>query len=182
MPKNIWIAGALALLVGGAGFAVWNANQDPEGEAVGVSSRGLDVWERLSEYEAHYLRSWSSALHAPPERPLDVLEAFNELAYSVTGPGGFWRKTLPGWLGCASDAETAPCVALTDAASEFEKWDALQGKIQKLSERKARRFLVKHHEELIEYLDTYVPAEPNDTAMRQTKFYETHLAASMASL
>lgn len=140
----------------------------------------IEIWRRLSPYASTFLRSWRSALEGTDDpAAMDVLDAFNELAYAITGPGGFWRKTVPQqWLGCGVDAATPPgCEQMTQAERELGRWDAIQKQIGELSPEQAARFLSRNKKRILAYLDTYVPSAPSATGMRDTAFYRTTLAA-----
>lgn len=143
------------------------------------------VWTQLGSFQDTHLKAWKDALAAgESDSASDVLDAFNELAYTVTGPAGFWRKTLPTqWLGCAANADTDACVALAAAGPDLAKWDAFQAKISTLgSERAAARFLKKNEKRIATYIATYVPVRFSASDIRETGFFKTKLATALAQL
>ena len=104
------------------------------GQASDPDSRVADhadaIWSRLHQYSGSYLRRYFIAADASSPSAADVLAAFNELAYQVTGPGGFWRKQGPhSWLGCKAQPESASCGAIETLAEDLARWDALQEQI-----------------------------------------------------
>jgi hypothetical protein len=171
----------LLLLVGVAGFIVFSVDNDPTGQATGQNST-LALWSDLSAYEGSFLKSYKGAFESEQPEPTEVLEAFNELGFAVTGHGGFWRKTVRDqWLGCQMNAETAACRSMEKALGELADWDAFQEKLAKVSDAGAKRFLARNHRKMNDYLERYVPAEKSATSMEQTGFYKAHLEAAMKS-
>lgn len=142
------------------------------------------IWKRLSSYSGSFLRSWRQALEAddaPP--PNDIVDAFNELAFAVTGPTGFWRKTVPGrWLGCESTPDSAPCKKVQELNKDLEQWDQIQKQIESLAPDKSAVFLARNEARILLYLDTYVPTEPSSEAMKATPFYQKNLAQVMDTM
>lgn len=137
-----------------------------------------ELWSRLKPFSGSYLKAWRSQLDADPASATDVVDAFNELAIQVTGPTGFWRKTLPDqWLGCAENGETPPCQKMAAMKDELTQWDGIQKQIQELEPEKAQKFVQKNYAKLVSYLETYVPEEPSAAAMKKTPFYQKHLAS-----
>ena len=169
----------LLILVGAAGFIVYSADQDPTGQATGQSSSAA-LWSDLSTYEASFLKNYRGAFEGETPDAIEVLEAFNELGFAVTGHGGFWRKTVRDqWLGCEMNGETAPCKSLSKALGELADWDAFQEKASNVSDSGAKRFLARNHRKMRSYLTRYVPTEKSAQGMEATGFYKSHLAASM---
>lgn len=180
MKQRIAVLGGLAVVVAAAGFLVFTQQQDPTGRAAGSSAQADELWQAMSQYQGSYLRGWKRAFKTGEYAPADVLEAFNELGYAVTGPGGFWRKDLPnGWLGCRRLPDSPACEALAGTTSELEKWDAFQGEIRETDEADARKFIEANQGKMIEYIKRYVPTEPSSSAMQSTPFYQEHLAGAM---
>jgi hypothetical protein len=173
---------ALLLLVGTAGFFVMSTDQDPTGQATGQRS-AVALWSDLSAYEGSFLKSYKGAFVEGEEpQATEVLEAFNELGFAVTGHGGFWRKTVRDqWFGCPMNAETAVCKSLERALGELADWDVFQEKVANVSGPGAKRFLARNHRRMTAYLTRYVPAEKSATSMEQTAFYKAHLEAAMKS-
>ena len=159
------------------------ASGDGPGLAAGLTSKqsAAEIWKRLAAYDHGYLEAWKDVLSDPDPSPRDVLDAFNELAFAITGPAGFWRKTVPErWLGCQADPDTPVCKALVGAsAARFEALDKLQAEIAELPAGKESTFLAKHGTELLAYLDAYVPATPSMSAMRDTGFFKDTLAQKL---
>ena len=177
---------ALAGIVGGGGYYVWQMRQDPTGLATGRNGGGSQktgkVWSRLQAYKESYLRRYFSAFPPEKEAPTatDALEAFNELAYQVTGPGGFWRKEVPNrWLGCKAAPESASCGAIGVMGEDMARWDTLQEQIVGITDAGAGRFLDDHAAEILTYLDTMVPEEPSSAGMQKTPLFDKHLKAAM---
>ncbi len=155
-----------------------------DGEAkefgVGGGKAVAHVWAKMATYDSSYLKRWSDVLHQEPSSPAEVVDAFNELAFAVTGPKGFWRDTLPNsWLGCQNNPESEPCLKLKEAEPELQKWDKIQAKLSKMSDRKAKRFLSRNEARMMAYFDNYVPSDPSASAMKETGFYKTHLDGVM---
>lgn len=186
MKRTAIVVTALALVVSGAAWLVLSQQGEPTGQAVG--KRTSPVWAALGEHAEMWLPNWSDALAEPPTSPLDVVEAWNELAYAVTGKTGFWRKQVAGeWLGCGGDLgealdedldddEGAPCAGFAALEQELASWDKLQAQARDLEERRARAFLRRHEKKMLEYMKRYVPAEPSASAMRTTGAFNQHLA------
>jgi hypothetical protein len=174
---------------GGIDWPMPGAEANP---AVGASafSRGgsnqgaLAIWKRLSKYGGSFLKHWRQSLDsADMPSHTDVVDAFNELALAVTGPTGFWRKTVPNrWFGCEAMADSAPCKKLSSMYKELEQWDAIQKQIESLEGNQATQFLARNEARISLYLDTYVPAEPSADAMRTTPFYQKHLASVLDTM
>jgi hypothetical protein len=172
---------ALVLLVGSAAFIVVSTEHDPTGQATGQSSTAA-LWSDLSAYEGSFLRSYRGAFDTQNPEAMEVLEAFNELGFAVTGHGGFWRKTVRDqWLGCGMNAETAACKSLETALDELADWDAFQEKVSNVSDAGAKRFLARNHRRINSYLQRYVPAQKSASSMELTGFYKSHLAVTMKS-
>lgn len=151
--------------------------------AAGAFGRGnnqgaLAIWKRLSKYSGTFLKAWRQSLEAADiPSASDVVDAFNELALAVTGPTGFWRKTVPNrWLGCDAMAETEACKKVASLQKELEQWDAIQKQIETLESEQANQFLSRNEQRITLYLDTYVPNEPSADAMKSTPFYKKNLA------
>lgn len=179
--KKLFVLGFVAFVM--VSVACQGAEMSPSGNAAGVNTKHMKVWNRMAEYRTSYLTTWSDAFDAGPTSAMEVLEAFNELGYAVTGPQGFWRKTVRAqWLGCNFDADTAACEAMDKAMPAMAEWDAFQREIAELDERKARRFLAKNHTRMMRYLDTYVPTAPSASEMKETAFFQQNLASSMSGL
>ena len=134
-----------------------------------------EVWTRLGSYQSSYLKTWKDAF-GDDGSANDVVDAFNELAFAVTGPTGFWRDTLPKkWLGCENNKDSEPCMQLGKALPELEKWDSIQKKLSNMTEKKAAKFLNRNRTRMLTYFEHYVPQDPSAGAMKATGFYKAHL-------
>ena len=134
-----------------------------------------DFAQRLDRYADNYLRNWKEKLRAPGLDAMDVLEAWNELAFQVSGPGGFWRRTVPqNWWGCAGDAPADTCKKLEVATRDLGRWDRMQAAIGAIEPQQALGFLRKQKPKLVEYLDAVVPDEANQSSMEKTQFFQAH--------
>jgi hypothetical protein len=134
-----------------------------------------DLGDRLARYADGYLRNWKEKFRGGQVDALDVLEAWNELAFQVSGPAGFWRKTVPqSWWGCTGEAPAPRCTKLGEAVKDLARWDRMQAAIGSLDPQQAMPFLKRQQKKLVEYLDTVVPDEANVSAMERTGFYRTH--------
>ena len=175
MKKNLVTLSVLAVMVGAAAIFVMQNPSDPSGHATGINKTTLH--SKLLQHEDTHLSAWSSALQDESPAALDILEAWSELAYKVTGKSGFWRDTVQNqWMGCEMEPDAPACRKLNKMASEFKEWGGVQQKIETLSERSARRFLRRNGTKLAEYVDRYVPADMSDSGMRSTGLYRESLA------
>lgn len=172
---------ALVGVLGGGGYYVWRMSQEPAGLATGRSgAKTSQIWARLQAYKGTYLRKFMAAYDKPDPTAMDTLEAFNELAYQITGPGGFWRKDVPNqWLGCRNQPDSAACGAIETMADDMGRWDGIQEQIVGLDEARAGAFLDQHAGEILTYLDTMVPEELSSAGMQRTPLFEKGLKAAM---
>ena len=182
MKRVVGMAVGLAVLVGIGGALMW-LRPDPTGMAIGGRDRveeeiRLKLWHALQPSSATYLKAWGDELAKPPDDPMLVIDAFNEVAYAVTGPAGLWRKTVPNrYLGCQADPESPPCVTLKSADHEFTRWDALQQRLSKVERAgQARRALRAEGAAMQEYLQTMVPQGQGLAALQETPFFAKNLA------
>lgn len=179
--KQVRVIMSLLVAVSTVGFLIYQYGGEPAGLATG-STKAQTVWSQMEPYTNSYLKAYSGAFDEEPPTPMDVLEAFNELGYGVTGPGGFWRTTVPNqWMGCQVNGELPACQALSDLEPDLKKWDAFQSKIDGLSPKQASRFLAANHKKIVRYLDTYVPSAKSETGMKATKVYTEKLAKAFAT-
>jgi len=155
----------------------------PTGRATGERppKEALALWQALARFQEPYLAAWDERFSGEPADTLEVLVGFNELASGVTGFGGVWRKTVPNdYFGCPADPETPICQGLAAAAKNFGRFDAWQQAILDLeSDRDAQQFLAKNGPALLEYLETYVPADRSFSAIQATPFFAQNLAAAL---
>lgn len=154
------------------------ADRDVEGPGGSEASPAVrEMCTRMDRYTDGYLKAWKEKLRAPKPEAMDVLEAWTELMLQISGPGGFWKKTVPTlWYGCGEDPASDPCKRLETASRDLAKWDAMQAQIGSLGRGQASGFLRRNQKKLVEYLDTAVPDEPSLSAMQATPFYKQHLA------
>ena len=82
----IWMG--LVAIVGGAAYVAYNTNGELAGHATGANSAKEAVWSELSGLEDSYLKEWGDAFEEGNPSAIDVLEAFNEVGFAVTGQGG----------------------------------------------------------------------------------------------
>ena len=144
--------------------------------AAPASAGGL--WPRLERYRRSHLREWWSTADPSDRSAEAALDAFRELVYRFTGPGGLWREEAPHvWFGCRSFPESPACEALTSAVPELTRWDALVEHTLRLDERGAERFVRRHRARLLLFLDRYVPGGTSADAACETPFYRERLAA-----
>jgi len=182
MDRVVVVAvGVAALAVAGA--VLWSVRPDPTGMAIGrvdptERQFHLKLWHALEPTGSVYLKEWSDELANPPDDPLQLAEAFNELAYAVTGPTGLWRKTVPNeYFGCKADPESPVCLRLNDVSARLARWDELQTRITRLGNTaEARRLLRENGPAMEEYLRTLVPRERGLEALQQTPFFAENLA------
>ncbi len=112
---------------------------------------------------------------------MELVNAFNELAYNITGPGGLWRKTVPDkYFGCVSNEHMPICKKFKQVNETFTKWDKLQEQMLDIGDnRAAKKFLKQHQKEIEDYLRLYVPTDESFSAVQATPFFSENLAASM---
>jgi len=144
--------------------------------AAPASAGGL--WPRLERYRRSHLREWWSTADPSDRSAEAALDAFRELVYRFTGPGGLWRAEAPqAWFGCRSFPESPVCEALASAVPELTRWDAVAERTLRLDRRGAARFLRQHRARLLRFLDRYVPGGASADAACATPFYRERLAA-----
>lgn len=187
MKKKILIGATLVLFVGivAGGLMYWPP--EDAGNAIGrVSKQDMEMqkelWGSFSKYERSFLSAYSEQFSEQPNDPLELVSAFNELAYGVTGPGGLWRKTVPNkYFGCAADQDTPVCQSLKQAAdAEFQRWDKLQQAANDVEEPKdALKFLRTHRKDIDEYLQSLVPEKESMSAVQATPFFADKIAPAL---
>jgi hypothetical protein len=132
-----------------------------------------DVVAKLLPFESTYLRHWKDKLHAVPVEPLDAVGATLELMAQVDK---FWKITVPmEWLGCKSDPRNEACVAHSKLLKDLRRVDDLRHDMERLDRSPAAlSWLRKNSNRVAVYLDTFVPTETSDSAMRATPFWLEH--------
>ncbi len=144
------------------------------GLAAGAKAH-LALWARLRDYP-RFMGAWKA-------QPTEVVDAFLELATQITGPSGFWRKTVPNkWLGCEANGETEPCQKVAGMKAELAQWDPLIDKLQKLEPEQAQKFIQKNLGKMLAYVDTYVPVTDDPEGAKATPFFAKHLATALAGV
>ena len=160
----------------------------PTGNATGsaVKPRQADalqqaLWSELAKHESAYLGAYAEYFEGSPNEPLELVNAFNELAYNITGPGGLWRKTVPDkYFGCAANEHMPICQKFKETQQTFSKWDKLQAQMLDIGDdRAARKFLKSHQQELEQYLRDFVPENESFSAVQATPFFSNNLASAM---
>ncbi len=152
------------------------------GAGFGDDAIRAKVWSRLAKHKDTHLEKWDRALSQQDGSSATALRAFADLVDSVTGPSGFWRDAVPNeLLSCHDKPDSPACEGLDAAASEFDEWDLLASKIRRLDGSRADVFLQRNGKDIVSYLDTYVPADASDVAMRQTAFFETKIRKFVAT-
>ena len=183
MKKGLVLSGIIVAMGAVGGLLFQFGGGAPAGLATGASTKAATLWSHMEPYQDTYLKAYKGAFDENGPSAIEVLEAWNEVAYAVTGQGGFWRKTVGNlWFGCQVNGELEVCRALAKASGEFEKWDKVQNKIAELPESKASRFLAKNHKKLISYLETYAPTKKKEEGMKSTAFFQKHLASAMGAV
>ena len=128
---------------------------------------------KLAGFESAYLRQWRDKLHVATVDPLDAVGATVEL---MTQVDKFWKVTVPmEWLGCRTDPKSEACVNHGKLIKDLRRADDLKHEMERLDRSAAAlSWLRKNGNRLAVYLDTFVPAETSDSAMRATAFWTEH--------
>jgi hypothetical protein len=137
----------------------------------------LSLWEAMARHEDTYLGAYAEQFRTKPEDAMELLTAFTELVYNVTGHGGLWRKTVPQkYFGCSSNSHMPICRKFEQLQANFVEWDKLQEAIMDIeTESQAREFLQAHGKELREYIKEYVPENESFSAVQKTPFFSKNL-------
>jgi uncharacterized protein YbjQ (UPF0145 family) len=130
---------------------------------------------KLAGFEGAYLRLWKDKLHVSTVDPLDAVGATLEL---MTQVDKFWKITVPmEWLGCKTDPKSDVCQNHAKLIKDLRRADDLKHEMERLDRSaSALTWLKKNGNRLAVYLDTFVPAETSDSAMRATPFWTAHQA------
>jgi len=186
--KKIALGVVVVGVVVAAAWAVMNYPPKGAGQATGSAVKPkkappvqMAMWEELAKYESSYLGSYAEYFQNKPDEPMELLNAFNELAYSVTGPGGLWRKKVPDkYFGCSANDDLPICGKFKQVERTFSQWDKLQQEMMDIDNNKqAQKFLTDHAKEMEEYIRTFVPSDESFSAIQSTKFFADNLASSM---
>lgn len=133
------------------------------------------VWRKLAVFKHPYLTAWAPQLNEPAPAAGELLECLNELMVQVSGPTGFWRKTVPiEWLGCQVDPGSKVCGQAVKASKALAPYDRLQKSLLRVSRSSAKGFLAAHKKQIEAYLDEVVPLQPSMSGMKTTEFYKQH--------
>ena len=191
MNKKLLIGGAVGASIAGAVILVLTLGTGPTGQATGSKQPKANqrtvkqaVWNELASHEDTYLAAYADYFQEGDTDALELLGAFNELAYQVTGNGGLWRDTVPNkYFGCQMNDDFKICVELKRAEATFAKWDAFQRQASEVdSSHGAARFIIRHGDEMQEYLRTFVPANESLSAVQDTPFFDQQFAPSLAGM
>ena len=138
--------------------------------------RAEALWKRLATYEKAYLTRWGPVFKMEGRYASDLIDAWNDLGYALTGPDGLWRTTVPNvWFECGKKPDQKICKALQEHEEVFAEWDIFQEKISRMEPRRGGSFLLEHIDDIEQHMDTYVMEKPTREAMEQTKFYREFL-------
>jgi hypothetical protein len=183
VAAGIGVAVAVALIATVTLLAPPRGSLGEPADAAGVSrAAGPDVWAALATHEKTYLKAWRGAFTNPKPEPQDVLDAFAEVVNAVTGPGGFWRTTVPNsWFGCEAEPAGAVCQRLAELAPDFAAWDAFLVEMAAVDPAQVPKVLEKNRQKLADYLESYVPSERSLSGMKATAFYAAHLKTVVES-
>jgi hypothetical protein len=133
------------------------------------------VWRQLAVFRSQFLSSWGQQLRGPAPAEIEVLECLNELLVQVTGPTGFWRKTVPlDWFGCNANADVPQCKHAKAAAKALAPYDRMQQAIGRVSEKGAPAFLKRNAKRIDTLLEDVVPLQASLSGMKTTTFYKKH--------
>jgi hypothetical protein len=174
------VSAAIVLIAG----AVLLLREDPTGMATGspeelASHKAL--WEMMAPSGKDFLKAYADILPDPPDDPLLLLTAFNELAFSVTGKGGLWRKTVRNdYFGCEANQELPFCRRFSEIERYFLDADKLQARISAVdTAAQARKFIKANGNILKEYIREFVPQDRSLSSIQETPFFNKYLSASL---
>ena len=162
--------------------------ESPTGMATGKADKRAKVkelqkklWTELAVYEDSFLGAYGEYFEDKPDDAYELLGAFSELSFSITGPGGLWRKTVPDkYFGCANNEHLPICQQFQRVAPMFKSWDAFQQQILDVDgPRQAEAFIKQNQAKMREYLKIFVPQDESLTAVQNTPFFQQNLAASL---
>ncbi len=186
--KKVLIGGAVAASLAAVIILVVALGSGPTGQATGSKVRKSgkktvkqEIWTDLAAYEDSYLSAYADYFQEGDTDPLELLSAFNELAFQVTGAGGIWRDTVPNkFFGCQMNEDFEICIEFEKAEASLAKWDAFQEKAAEVdSGFTATKFIVRHGAEMREYLQTFVPENESLSAVQATPFFASRFAPSL---
>ncbi len=191
MNKKLLVGGAVGVSIAAAVILVITLGTGPTGQATGSKVRKSNqktvkqaVWNDLASHEDTYLAAYADYFQEGDTDALELISAFNELAFQVTGAGGLWRDTVPNkYFGCQMNDDFKICVELKKAEETFAEWDAFQTRAGEIdSSHQATRFIIRHGDEMREYLRTFVPNNESLSAVQETPFFDQKFAPSLAGM
>lgn len=151
-------------------------------ESHDVSPAGARLWEAMEPYQQTWLRRYLAGTRMGEPTDHDVLLAFNDLAYQITGPGGLWRKDAPNqWWGCRAMPAQPACEVISGLGEEWRRWDALQQQIEGVRSNRAAAFIARNERALVRYLKHYVPRRDSAFDAEATPFHQKHLDGLVGS-
>jgi hypothetical protein len=157
----------------------------PTGKAVGSVQRSAEfveleksMWTSLSAYKETHLQSYADKLQEAPDDPLALLQTFDTLMYSISGPSGLWRAQVPQeFFGCSANHDLPICQQLSKLEMSFLPWETLHIQLAGITtEEEAQEFLEQYGEKLKQYLSYYVPAGKTLEQVQATPFFKDQLA------
>ncbi len=133
------------------------------------------TWRQLAVFKNQFLTTWRQQLNGPTPAEIEVLECLNELLVQVTGPTGFWRKTVPqDWFGCTPDSTETQCKQAVAAGRALSPYDRLQKGIGSVSEKGAKALLKRNAKLIDKLLEDVVPLQASLSGMKSSAFYKKH--------
>ena len=155
------------------------SDDDPDfarGRATEYDTRVDAIWERLKKYDKSYLVRWAPVFRRESRYASDLIDAWNDLGYTMTGPDGLWRTKVPNeWLRCDKNPTQKACQALIAHEPIFKEWDVFQEKISRTEPRRGGSFLLAHVDDLEQHMDTYLMEAPTREAMMEPRFYKEQM-------
>jgi hypothetical protein len=157
----------------------------PTGKAVGTVQRSAEfveleksMWTSLAAYKETHLQSYAEKLQDAPDDPLALVQTFDTLMYSISGPSGLWRAQVPqDYFGCSANHELPICQQFSKLEMSFLPWETLHVQLAGITtEADAQVFLEQYGEKLKKYLSYYVPAGKTLEEVQATPFFKDQLA------
>ncbi len=157
----------------------------PTGKAVGTVQRSAEfiefeksMWTSLAAYEETHLQAHAEKLQAAPDDPLALLQTFDNLMYTISGPSGLWRAQVPQeYFGCSANHELPICRQFSKLEMSFLPWETLHVQLAGITtEAEAQVFLEQFGDKLLQYLSYYVPAGKTLEEVQATPFFKDQLA------
>lgn len=153
------------------------APEEPKEPVDSADAVGAKILAESLMKRPAFVRAWRDRLEVPQPKASDALDALVEVMVQVTGPTGLWRKTMPQeWFGCKDTPDSAACLKLGEIDKDLRKADQLQERVAAAPKSSAGSWLRRHQDELLSYLDTFVPMEPSLSAIQATPYYMGKMA------